>query len=255
MKGYVYLVGAGPGSADLLTVRAVQLLARADAVLYDHLISPEVLGYVRVGAIQECVGKEPGGLGWPQDRINHRLIVLAQCGQQVVRLKGGDPFVFGRGGEELLALAEAGIVAEVVPGVSSAWSAPALANIPVTMRGVSAGVVVLSGHAPARLAWDALVKSGCTLVFLMAMAKTREISRHLIAHGLDAMTPVAIVERAGTSCARTVMSSVVQLPDAVVQHGLTSPAVIVVGNVAKVPERVQKALALAQWRVGEEATK
>jgi uroporphyrin-III C-methyltransferase len=218
------------------------VLAQADAVLYDRLIAPEVLEYVRADALKECVGKAPGGGGWSQSRIERRLIGLAQRYRRVVRLKGGDPFVFGRGGEELLALTQAGIETEVIPGVSSAWSAPALANIPVTMRGVSAGVVVVSGHEPAHLEWDILANSGYTVVFLMAMAKVAEISRHLIAHGMRSTTPVAVVERAASPHARTVTCSLIQLPDTVVQHDLTSPAVIVVGNVVKVRETVEIAI-------------
>lgn len=225
----VYLVGAGPGAADLLTMRAVALLQRADVVVYDRLVEPEVLALARSSVEFIDVGKRPGQSN-SQHRINHLLISLGGTEQCVVRLKGGDPFVFGRGGEEFEALAEAGIACEVVPGVTSAFAAPSVAGIPVTHRGASHGVTVVAGHAREGVALDfrRLANSDLTLVVLMGVERRAVIARELIEGGLDPMTLVAAVERAHMEGQRVVRGVLAELGDLDVR----SPAVLVIGSVA-----------------------
>ena len=225
----VFLVGAGPGDPDLLTVRAARLLATADVVVYDRLIDQRVLDLVGPGAELIAVGKFPGQ-SCRQDDINRLLVSLAGRGT-VVRLKGGDPFVFGRGGEEAMALAEAGIPYEVVPGLSSATSVPAAAGIPVTHRGTAASFTVVTGHrqpgAP-DVDWEALARVGGTIVVLMGVAPRAEIARRLIAGGLAADTPVTAVEWGTHDRQRSVRTDLARL-------GVTdvaNPATIVIGAVA-----------------------
>lgn len=225
----VYLVGAGPGAADLMTLRAARLVARADVVVYDRLIAPDVLGLARLDAIMVDVGKGPGD-GASQDAINGALVAYARDYETVVRLKGGDPFVFGRGGEEWLALRAAGLVVEVVPGLSSALSGPLAAGVPVTHRGLSRGVVIITGHGADGDAIDVagLGRTDLTLVILMGVAQRARLARDLIAEGRPGTTPVAVVERAWTPSQRTVRSTLASLGTLSVH----APAVIVVGEVA-----------------------
>jgi uroporphyrin-III C-methyltransferase len=225
----ICLVGAGPGDPDLLTVRAARLLATADVVVYDRLIDQRVLDLVGPGAELIAVGKFPGQ-SCRQDDINRLLVSLADRGT-VVRLKGGDPFVFGRGGEEAMALAEAGIAYEVVPGLSSVTSVPAAAGIPVTHRGMAASFTVVTGHrqpgAP-DVDWEALAKVGGTIVVLMGVAPRGEIARRLIAGGLPADTPVTAVEWGTHERQRTVRTDLARLG----QTEVANPATIVIGSVA-----------------------
>lgn len=227
--GMVSLVGAGPGDPDLLTLRAVQRLQAADVVVFDRLVSAEVLAYARPDAERLDVGKAPGGWGWTQAEINARLIQLAGDGRQVVRLKGGDPFVFGRGGEEALALARAGVPFEVVPGISAALAAPAAAGIPVTHRGLSGAVTIVNGHDPDQHAWSALARGGSTLVFLMAVEHLEEIAAELLAHGRPADEPCALVQWATTPRQRVVAAPLAELAAAARSAGVEPPAVLVVG--------------------------
>lgn len=227
----VYLVGAGPGDPDLLTRRADRLLATADVVVYDRLIDQRVLDLVGPGAELVAVGKRPGQ-ACSQRNINRLLIDLADRGSPtIVRLKGGDPFVFGRGGEEALALAAAGVPYEIVPGVSAATSVPAAAGVPVTHRGLAASFTVVTGHrepGAAETDWEALARVGGTIVVLMGVATRAEIARRLIAGGQAAATPVTAVEWGTHDQQRTVRTSLGRL-------GLTpldSPATIVIGAVA-----------------------
>ena len=226
----VYLVGAGPGSADLLTLRAAALLARAEVVLYDRLIDPSVIELVNPIAELIDVGKRPGG-SHTQDLINDLLVAVAARHETVVRLKGGDPFLFGRGGEEYAALARAGIACEVIPGVTSALSAPLLAGIPVTHRGLSHGVTVVTGHAMAgsQIDFGRLANTDLTLVVLMGIEHRGEIAHQLIAGGLDPKTPIAVIEQAATASQRVTRDDLDQL------WGLdvANPAVIVIGAVAR----------------------
>jgi len=225
----VALVGAGPGSAELLTLRAARLLSDADVVVYDRLVDPSVLAMASATAELIDVGKKPGG-SHNQALINELLVVLGRRHELVVRLKGGDPFVFGRGGEEIEALHAAGIETEVVPGVTSALSGPSAAGIPVTHRGLSHGVCVVTGHAREGEGVDfrRLANADVTLVILMGVAHRASIARQLLEGGLEASTSIAVVERAWTAEQRTVRSTLGSLGDLEV----VNPAVIIVGAVA-----------------------
>ncbi len=228
----VALVGAGPGDPGLLTRRGAELLGRADIVIYDRLVSRELLALAPAGAVLVDVGKLPGQ-STLQAAINAQLIEHGRAGRAVVRLKGGDPFVFGRGGEEAEALRTAGVAYEIVPGVSSALAAPAAAGIPVTHRGVATSVSVVTGHRgdpsdPAPVDWDALGRSGGTLVILMGMSERARIADALVAAGRSPDTPVAVVHWGTTAEQRVVRATLAGL----VAIDLPAPAVIVVGAVA-----------------------
>lgn len=226
----VSLVGAGPGDPDLLTVKAVRLLATADVVVHDALVGDGVLALVPESAERIDVGKRPGR-PIPQEMISALLVELGRQGKQVVRLKGGDPFVFGRGGEEAQALADAGVPFEIVPGISSSVAAPAAAGIPVTHRGVSAAFTVVTGHRRAGepdIDWRSLAAVGGTIVVLMGVAQRAEIAAELMAGGLDPSTPVAAIESATTDAQVVGRWTLAELATAEVR----SPAVIVIGAVA-----------------------
>ena len=227
----VYLVGAGPGDADLLTLRAAQLLAAADVVVHDRLVGARVLELIAPHALRVDVGKIPGTSNSQAD-INELLIELSQHYDTVVRLKGGDPFVFGRGGEEALALSRAGIDVHVVPGISSAFAAPLLASIPVTHRGTSHGVCVVTAMAKSgsAVSFERLANPDITLVVLMGVAQRASIAAQLRRGGLDAATPVAVIECASTDEQRVVRGRLDELAD----FDVASPAVIVVGRVAAI---------------------
>jgi uroporphyrin-III C-methyltransferase / precorrin-2 dehydrogenase / sirohydrochlorin ferrochelatase len=243
MSGLVSLVGAGPGDPDLLTRRAAQRLAEADLVLYDALVDPAVLELA--GKAQRFyVGKRAGRHHVTQEQIHRILIRAAQRGQRVVRLKGGDPFVFGRGGEEALALAEAGIAFEVVPGISSSVAAPALAGIPVTHRGMSTGFVVVSGHA--NEAWqpalDSLAPGAVTVVVLMGLAHRGPIAARLLERGWSAQTPAAIVWAASRAEGSTWRGTLAELAAAAPStESADSPGTIVVGAVVSLAEALAPA--------------
>ncbi len=225
----VYLVGAGPGDADLLTIRAAQLLARADVVVHDRLVGAGVLDLIGPGTIRVDVGKAPGASIAQRD-INDVLVDFAHRYDTVVRLKGGDPFVFGRGGEEALALSRHGIETHVVPGVSSAFAAPLLAGVPVTHRGVARGVCVVTASCEAGSTVDfaRLANAEITLVVLMGVAHRARLAAELRHGGLDASTPVAVVERAARADQRVQRGTLEELAGMDVR----APAVIVVGPVA-----------------------
>ncbi|MBV9169665.1 MAG: uroporphyrinogen-III C-methyltransferase [Chloroflexi bacterium] len=231
-RGLVSLVGAGPGDPELLTLRAVRRLQAADAVVYDRLVSPAVLDYAAPNAERIPVGKAPGGHGASQQDIHSLLLRLARDGRRVVRLKGGDPFVFGRGGEEALALARAGIPFEIVPGVSSALAAPAAAGIPVTHRGVSASVTVTTGHSPDEHDWASLARMQGTLVFLMAVANLERIADELIDHGRAPNEPAALIEWASTPRQRVVTGPLNGIAAQARTQAVAAPAVLVVGPTA-----------------------
>lgn len=227
--GFVSLVGAGPGDPDLWTVKAARRIAEADIVFYDALADGASLARM-TRARCFSVGKRAGEKGVCQDTIHKLLIRTARRGKRVVRLKSGDPFVFGRGGEEAMALASAGIPFEVIPGVSTAIAAPALAGIPVTHRGVAAGVLVVSGHHPdvMNAILDGVRPERLTVVVLMGLARREQVVASLLARGWTAATPAAIVQGAGTPGQTTWTGPLEQLPSA----ALTSqPGVIVVGEV------------------------
>jgi uroporphyrin-III C-methyltransferase len=228
----VSLVGAGPGDPDLLTLRAVRRLQMADVVVHDRLVSERVLDYVPRTVERIDVGKTPGGSGPSQSEINALLINLGGQGRRVVRLKGGDPFVFGRGGEEALALARAGVRFEVVPGVSSALAAPAAAGIPVTQRGLSASLTVVNGHDADEHDWSALAASASTLVFLMPVEHLEEIAHLLMAHGRIASEPAAVVEWATTPRQRVVTAALADIAAESRAQRIEAPAVLIVGPTA-----------------------
>ncbi|MCQ3813783.1 MAG: uroporphyrinogen-III C-methyltransferase [Acidimicrobiia bacterium] len=228
----VHLIGAGPGDPDLLTVKAVKVLRRADVVVYDRLIDKAVLDLAPPWAELIDVGKQPGAPTSTQKRINDVLINRGRRFDCVVRLKGGDPFVFGRGGEEALELRASGIATEVVPGITSALAAPMAAGIPVTMRGISSGFTVVTGHQDPNterwLNWDALANSGSTLVILMGASRTELIAQRLLAAEMPADTPVAVVYSATTDHEQITRTTLAQLPDVPV----TNPSTLIIGEVA-----------------------
>ena len=227
----VWLVGAGPGDPDLLTVKAALLLQDADVVVHDALVDDRVLALASPAAELIDVGKRPAR-PVPQELITALLVDLGRRHGCVVRLKGGDPYVFGRGGEEALGLQQARVPFEVVPGVTSAIAAPALAGVPVTHRGLAAAVTIVTGHRRSgdedATDWGALARVGGTIVVLMGVAERASISRRLIAGGRPEATPVAVVERAGTSRQRVVRGRL----DELAGLDVSSPATIVVGPVA-----------------------
>jgi uroporphyrin-III C-methyltransferase len=228
----VYLVGAGPGDPDLLTLRAASLLARADVIVHDRLVDHRILASAAPWAELVDVGKTPGSRRNSQDEINAILIDRGHRFETVVRLKGGDPFVFGRGGEEAEAVRAAGLDVDVVPGVSSAVAAPAVAGIPVTMRGRASGVTIVTAHQDPRnehqLDWDALANAGTTLVVLMGAARARSIGRRLIDGGMRADMPVAVVTAA---CCDDQQVARLTL-DRLGVEPVRNPATIVIGEVA-----------------------
>lgn len=235
--GSVTLVGGGPGDPGLITVAGLAALRAAEVVLYDHLAPLELLSQTRPDAQLVDVGKLPRGAFTPQQEINRLLVEHARAGRKVVRFKGGDAFVFGRGGEEVQACAAAGIGVRVIPGVSSAIAAPELAGIPVTHRGLSQGFTVVSAHVgpdspKSTVNWRALATSGTTLVVLMGVRTLPEVCAVLLGHGLPAQTPAAVIENAGRPDARLIHSTLAELPAAAAAAAIVSPAVTVVGAVA-----------------------
>ncbi|CAL8978709.1 Uroporphyrinogen-III C-methyltransferase [Propionicimonas sp. T2.31MG-18] len=234
--GEVILVGGGPGDPDLLTIGGLRALQQADVVLYDHLAPLACLDQTRPGAVLVDVGKIPRGCQTAQADINTLLIEHARTGASVVRFKGGDPFVLGRGSEEWLACAAAGIPVRVIPGVSSAIAGPELAGIPLTHRGITQNFSVVSGHVgpdhPASTVnWDALAQSSGTIVILMGVAHLPEITEGLMARGLNPDLPAAIVVRAATPNQRVVRGTVASLAGLAAEHDVQPPALIVIGAV------------------------
>lgn len=230
-SGIVYLVGAGPGDPDLLTVKGLKLLRTADTVVYDRLVHPGLLKEVRADADQMFVGKSSGRHCVRQEDINHLLVEHARLGRVVVRLKGGDPFVFGRGGEECLALAAAGIPFRVVPGISSATSVPAYAGIPVTHRNVSSAFTVVTGHSCREgddPDWISLARAG-TLIILMGLRRLPTIAGILVDAGIDASTPAAVIA-SGATHEQVVVEGTLESIGRRTRH-LESPATIVIGHV------------------------
>jgi uroporphyrinogen III methyltransferase/synthase len=243
VTGIVHLVGAGPGDPGLLTVRAVELIAAADVILYDRLIPPEALSHARPDAEIVYVGKQGEGPQVPQDDTHRLLLEHARAGRRVVRLKGGDPFVFGRGGEEALVLREAGIPFEVVPGVTAGIAVPAYAGIPVTHRDVASGVAFVTGHEdPAKpesaIDWAALAAFPGTLVFYMGVRTLPRIAERLVAEGRPPSQPVAVVERGTLSGQRTVVATLADVEARAREEGIRAPAITVVGEVVAMREQL-----------------
>jgi uroporphyrin-III C-methyltransferase len=243
--GTVALVGAGPGDPGLLTLRAAELLAEADVVLVDRLVHPDVLRHCRTEAEVVDVGKTSWtGTAPRQEEINAQLVAHAQAGRRVVRLKGGDPFVFGRGSEEAQALVDKGIDFEVVPGISSALAAPTYAGIPVTARGWTQDVCVVTGHLdpedPAsRVRWQALAQGPGTLVILMGHDRLPVICRALVKHGRPAATPAACIQQGTTDQQRVVVSTLEHLADEVAAAGLRAPVADDGGDVVRLRDTLR----------------
>jgi uroporphyrin-III C-methyltransferase len=240
MSGKVFLVGAGPGDPELLTVRAWKVLQFADAVLHDDLISPEILALIPATAEVRNVGKRCGRKSTPQEEINALLVTFASFGLKVVRLKGGDPLIFGRAGEEIAALRKARVDFEIVPGVTSALASAAAARVSLTHRdGASAVLLLTSHHATSArtVDWKAYVASGATLAIYMPGSDYQQTSQRLIAAGLKAHTACAIVSRASSSQQQVHRTTVQELPDAPL---LPAPTLLLVGDVLDSSEEVQR---------------
>ena len=230
----VWLVGAGPGDPELLTLKAVRILGKADVALVDDLVNPAVLTHLRPGTRVIHVGKRGGCKSTPQAFIEKRLVAEARAGHRVVRLKGGDPFVFGRGGEETAALDAAGIRWDVVSGITAGIAAPAAAGIPVTHRDAGRGVAFITGHSHdgAAVDWEALARSGLTLVIYMGIARCEDIVAGLLEGGLRADLPAAVIQHATLPQQRVVATTLSGLPADIATHGIGSPAILVIGEVA-----------------------
>lgn len=243
--GRVTLVGAGPGDAELLTLKAARVLASADLVLYDHLVSDDVLRHVAPGAERIYVGKQSRNHTLPQEGIIELMVRLAQSGRSLVRLKGGDPYIFGRGGEEAEALAAAGIACDTVPGISAAQGAAAAAGIPLTHRDHAAMLVFATGHLQGEeggrtvaLDWAALARPHQTVVIYMGVGTLPTICAQLIAHGLPASTPAAMIERATLPGQRSIVGTLQTLPALSVAHGVHPPALIMMGGTVALQARI-----------------
>ncbi len=231
----VYLVGTGPGDPDLLTVKALRLLQNADVVIYDRLVSEGILQQIPSGVSQIYVGKKSGNHSLPQDEINQLLINLAEGKRTIVRLKGGDPFVFGRGSEEALLLAKHGINFEIVPGITAASACTTYAGIPLTHRGLAQGVQIVTGHSqanqPLDLDWNALADENKTIVIYMGLTNIELITSKLIAAGLNTNTPAAAIQNGTTANQQRVLSTLSMLASDSKKANLQAPVIFVIGKV------------------------
>jgi len=234
VTGEVYLVGAGPGDPDLLTLRALRLMHKADVVLYDRLVSPQILLKLRPDAEKIYVGKQSANHAVPQETINEMLVRLAGEGNRVLRLKGGDPFIFGRGGEELESLAEAGIPFQIVPGITAASGCASYAGIPLTHRDYSQSVRFLTGHTKdgrVPLEWDILAREQQTLVFYMGLAGLPLICEQLVSHGMPSNAAVAVVQQGTTQNQKVLVGKLDTIAELVAEHEIQAPTIIIVGEV------------------------
>jgi uroporphyrin-III C-methyltransferase len=237
--GRVYLVGAGPGDPELLTLRAVRLLQQSEVIVYDHLVSSAVLDYVSPTAERIYAGKRRNEHTMRQEQINDLLVKLARKGRQVVRLKGGDPFIFGRGGEELQALAAHGIAFEVVPGVTAASGVSCYAGIPLTHRDYAQSCIFVTGHlkdGTADLDWPSLVRPRQTVVIYMGLGGLPEICRQMMVHGASPSLPVAVIQDGTIVTQKVVTGTLADMPARVVGQGLKSPSLTIIGDVVKLHE-------------------
>ena len=242
-SGTVYLVGAGPGDPELLTLKALRLIRGADVIVHDYLVSSEIVALARPDAERVFVGKKGGGFCSPQRDIESLLIRLARSGKRVVRLKGGDPFVFGRGGEEAEALVDAGIPFEVVPGVTSALGAAAYAGVPLTHRAHSSAVVFLTGHEDpnkpdSAVRWEDYGRIGATLCVYMGMKNLETITRRLQSGGLAPDTPALVIQSATTGEHRQFLSDVANIAVESEHAGFGAPSIVVIGHVAALADKL-----------------
>ncbi|MEH0873925.1 uroporphyrinogen-III C-methyltransferase [Pectobacterium cacticida] len=236
LGGEIWLVGAGPGDAELLTLKALRAIQQADVVVYDRLVSAEIMDVVPEQALCIDVGKTRGCHRLSQDKINHLLVELAQAGQRVIRLKGGDPFIFGRGGEEMAYAQQAGIVCHVVPGITAATGCAAAVGLPLTHRACAQSVRFVTGHAQhgePQLDWPTLADPQQTLVFYMGLGHSSRLCQRLIEHGLSGQTPVAIIERGTQPDQRLLAATLATLPTLLARYQPQSPSLLVVGEVVR----------------------
>ena len=236
MNGKVILIGAGPGDPELITLRALNILKTADAVVFDHLVNPEILGYANSKAEFHNVGKIPGCNSNQQDEINNLLLKLTKSKKCIARLKGGDPFIFGRGGEELLFLSQKKIVVEVIPGITAATGCAAAYGIPLTHRGVATSVRFITGHLKngsfLNLDWNSLADPTCTLVFYMAVANAHIVVDNLLNHGRSAKTPAALIHAGTTKNQNCAIVTLQDIPLAI--KDFPSPCLLIIGEVANI---------------------
>jgi uroporphyrin-III C-methyltransferase len=242
--GKVYLVGAGPGDPELLTVKALRLIQNAGCIVYDHLVNAEIMAAAHPNAEMIYVGKQGHKCAMKQETINAILVTKATEHEIVVRLKGGDPFIFGRGGEEAEALISAGIWWEVVPGISSGAAAAAYAGIPITHRGISSSVTFITGHedptkTESQLKWQHLAHGSDTLVIFMGVAKIKDIAEQLLLHGRKAQTPVAFIQQGTYQHQTTHTCTLQEIPELLATNEIQSPAIIVIGEVVRLREQLQ----------------
>lgn len=240
--GKVYLVGGGPGDPELITVKGVRALREADVILVDRLIHPALLNYARPGADLVHCGKSPGSPGWNQEAINRLMVKHARAGKTVTRLKGGDPFVYGRGGEEAQVLAGHGVDFEVIPGITAGIAAPACAGIPVTHREYGSSFALITGHrkqgAEEELRWNHLARGVDTLAIYMGVKNLPYIREQLLSHGKSPDTPVALIQWGTTGAQYTVTGTLGEVIDLARQHEIKSPTMIVIGEVVRLREQL-----------------
>ncbi len=241
-KGFVSLVGAGPGDADLLTIKALRLLKTADVVVYDRLVSADILELIPAGVSRISVAKSPGKHNVPQDQINEIIVNLAKSGRRIVRLKGGDPYMFGRGGEEVLALKQHNIAFEVVPGITAAAGCSAYSGIPLTHRGISRRVQFITAHfnndEPVDLNWQSIADPDSTLVIYMGLANLPLVIRSLIEAGLPSSIPAAAVQNGTTDAQQRVIAPLDQLDHVIHEQGMKAPVMIIIGEVVSLADEL-----------------
>jgi uroporphyrin-III C-methyltransferase len=239
-KGHVFLVGAGPGDVDLLTLGAVRCIGLAEVILIDDLVNHEVLQFARPHIPIIYVGKRGGCVSTPQAFIHRKMIALAQEGRIVARIKGGDPFMFGRGGEEMQALQQAGVKVSIISGITSGMAVPASLNIPLTHRDYTQGVTFITGHTKNERApnWKALAESGTTLVIYMGLTNLMKITQQLMQHGLPANMPAIAIQHGTLPTQQHLLATLKTLAQEVNSAGFSSPAIVVIGEVARFAEGV-----------------